>query len=557
MKWNKRTTRDLSRRDFVKTTTVGIGATVLTGVGARDARAGQAPRSWDRTADVVIIGAGATGLPAAIEAAEHGASVIVVEQNFDVGGQAIQSGANLPLGGGTTLQKKYGIEDSADRYFEDLIRNPDYRYSDRDLLRVFSDWSAPTFEWLLAHGIEVPDRAPRGDTVGRTQTLVWTGGASAVSPTGAPGTALVRPLEAAARKLGVQILLAHRMTTIIRERPFSGQVFGVAATHQGKTVHLQAGKGVIIGTGGHASNVEFRRMFDPRITEEYQVVGEPYGSRTGDGEIAALQIGAAFWATANQTLERGQALSKGDQIGCQFTNLTPGNYLGPLSKIAASPIFDRIRAVGLTVKDYQNLIHVNRLGRRFVNETASGYEWITPCMAADGGASNGGGPIWAIFDADAVKREDWVCQPPWVDPGGWFFTGSTLAELASKIENKYQKQPMPARALEEAVARYNSFVDAGEDADFGKPSPKYKIQTSPFYAAWGTPCADESLTGLRINARSQVIDMYGQVIPGLYCGGESAGGFNMHGLARCMIQGRIAGRDVAQLNKSLFVGKRA
>jgi succinate dehydrogenase/fumarate reductase flavoprotein subunit len=95
------------------------------------------------------------------------------------------------------------------------------------------------------------------------------------------------------------------------------------------------------------------------------------------------------------------------------------------------------------------------------------------------------------------------------------------------------------------VARYNSFVDGGEDKDFGKPTPKFKIQTSPFYAAWGTPLVHDTRTGLRINAKCQVIDLNGKLIPGLYCAGESAGGFNQHGMGRCTTQGFIAGRSAA------------
>ena len=77
-------------------------------------------QSWDLEADVVIIGSGAAGLPAAIKAADGGASVIVVEANYDIGGHAIISGGNVPLGGGTSAQKKYGIKDSADTVFSDL-----------------------------------------------------------------------------------------------------------------------------------------------------------------------------------------------------------------------------------------------------------------------------------------------------------------------------------------------------------------------------------------------------------------------------------------------------
>jgi succinate dehydrogenase/fumarate reductase flavoprotein subunit len=83
----------------------GSGAEVI-GVGALGAGIGPMPMSWDLEADVVVIGAGATGLPAAIKAVDEGASVIVVDANYDVGGHAILSGGNVPLGGGTSAQKK-------------------------------------------------------------------------------------------------------------------------------------------------------------------------------------------------------------------------------------------------------------------------------------------------------------------------------------------------------------------------------------------------------------------------------------------------------------------
>ena len=99
--------------------------------------------------------------------------------------------------------------------------------------------------------------------------------------------------------------------------------------------------------------------------------------------------------------------------------------------------------------------------------------------------------------------------------------------------------------LEETVRRYNGFVDNILDADFGKPAPRYKIQRAPFYAAWSTPVPHDTRAGLRINGQCQVVDMQGEIIPGLYCGGESAGGFSLHGLARCLTQGYIAGAQMA------------
>jgi succinate dehydrogenase/fumarate reductase flavoprotein subunit len=594
-------TKKLSRRDFVKTTAAAIGAATAAGMGAGVVGAAAAagalpaqvavPRRWDREADVVVVGAGATGLPAAIQAVQEGASVILIDANSDVGGHAIVSGGNVALGGGTSRQKKYGIKDSPDILFSDLTDwsivepngFPDYRYNDREIIRAFADNSAPTFEWLMAQGVvfveKEPDRAG-GHAVGNSAPrenhaapMTWpqveTGVpvAPEMQATDSSGIGFIRPLEATARRLGVQILLEHRMAGLVRESPSSGRVLGIAVTNNGRTLHFRARKGVVLGTGGHTSNVNFRRIFDPRLTEEYQVAGEPYSFQDASGELAAMAIGASLWGAYNQIGEFGQPITKPGYIGCQYgyVNLT----WGPKSKI-----FPKARASGLRVADYQNVILVNQIGKRFYDETQgqftdNNYDSITPytpgsylnaanvkwnprnflnaAMAGIGDGSNGGGPIWAIFDAEAVQREKWTVAPPWVDfAGGYFAAGKTLAELAAAIKNKYQKKPMSAATLEETVARYNSFVDANKDLDFGKPAPKYKLKTPPFYAAWATPVLHDTRSGLRINAKCEVVDLEGNVIPGLYCGGESAGGFSLHGLARCSVQGRIAGREAAR-----------
>ena len=126
------------------------------------------PSHWDRETDVVVIGSGAAGMPAAIVAREAGASVIIVEAEAHIGGHAITSGGNLPLGGGTRYQKKYGVEDSPEPFFRDLtdwsvVENngfPPYRYNDREIIRAFADNSVAAFEFLLAHGVKVIDRPP-------------------------------------------------------------------------------------------------------------------------------------------------------------------------------------------------------------------------------------------------------------------------------------------------------------------------------------------------------------------------------------------------------------
>jgi len=544
----------VSRRRFLKTTvangTAGIAAAAAVGLHSKEAEAAEI--KWDRTADVVVVGAGVSGLACACAASDTGASVIMIEENFDIGGRGIMSGGSIQLGGGHSLQKKYGTVDSADMIFADWTRHDHHasRYSDRDIVRKFADENAATFEFLLAHGVQFTGREEGGSgastNAGRTyQTVEWHIPSQIVAPhRGRNGSGLVRRLEESARKAGVQILLKHSMTKIIREGPLSGRVLGVTARTGGKDINVRAKKGVYVGTGGNCGNVNFRRTFDPRLTEEYQQACAPYARQSGDAEVLAMAIGASLWATALQTSESGAAITKTAHIGCQW------GY-GQLVIETDSPIFHLARATGLTVSSWQDVIMVNQAGKRFWNELDGSYNFIAAAMAYSGDPNklNGGGPIWAIFDADAVVRERWNPVPPNVDPL-YFASGSTLKELAANINNPYQKRPMPGTVLQETVERYNSFVTAGVDSDFKKPKPGFKIEKPPFYAAWATPILHDSLTGLRVNADQQVIDIFGKVIPGLYTGGESMGGLAQHGLGRDLVSGRLAGLHAGKSSPS-------
>jgi len=247
---------------------------------------------WIRRADIVVIGSGAAGMPAAIVAREAGSSVIVVEAEPHIGGHAMVSGGNVPLGGGTAAQIKHGITDTPDLEFRDLTDwsvvgtngFPDYRYNDREVVRAFADNSVAAFDWLVAHGVIFVDKAPDergGNSVGNSvpremhcALLEWpmaqTGaqGDPAVRTTFSTGNGLMNPLAVAARRAGVEILLEHRMTAIHRETPKSGRVTGIEVDHRGGTLNIRARRAVIVATGGSTGNVKFRRMFDPRLTEE-------------------------------------------------------------------------------------------------------------------------------------------------------------------------------------------------------------------------------------------------------------------------------------------------
>jgi succinate dehydrogenase/fumarate reductase flavoprotein subunit len=123
---------------------------------------------------------------------------------------------------------------------------------------------------------------------------------------------------------------------------------------------------------------------------------------------------------------------------------------------------------------------------------------------------------------------------------GYFFRADTIEDLAQAIRNEYQWRAMPPDALKQTVDRYNSFVDKGQDDDFKKPKPLFKIQKPPFYAAWSTPCIHDTYAGLRIDVNGQVADTDGVPIPGLYATGDCSGGFAQHGLGKSFVFGHLA-----------------
>ena len=606
----EKTKTGISRREFLGRS--GAGTVALVGTGVLSPSVAQAqggasviPKRWDLEADVVVIGSGACGMPAAIRARDAGASVIVVDTNYEVGGHALLCGGNVPLGGGTSAQKKYHIEDSPDILFRDLTDwsvvevngMPDFRYNDRGVQRALADNEALNYEFLVENGVKFVDKSPDnfgghgiGISAKRENHCVWDKGQSLESPAGSGGTNLMRPLEASARKKGVRFLLNYHMDVIFREQPNAGRVLGIQASYtptilpgattplksfrsdgnidmNAKTVTIRARKAVIIGTGGNTGNVNFRRMFDVRLTEEFPLAAGEFSPQDASGELAAMAIGATLWGTANQTLDRNGALRKRPIIG------TPSNYVEWKKE---SPIFPKVGATGLIVRSWQDAIIVNQVGKRFYDEMQDGYprgtvqgflnpylhgDWRNPsrikytpmnyvdaALAINEGSTApdySAGPQWAIFDAKAVEREKWNMNPPSVRPE-YFFTAGTLADLAPLLTKcPHQKVSMPAANLEATVKRYNQMVDLGVDQDFGKPTPKYKIETPPFYAAWATFTVHDSYAGLRINMKCQVMDMKGEVIPGLYCGGESAAGSSQHGTGRSTTQGFIAGKEAA------------
>jgi hypothetical protein len=253
------------------------------------------------------------------------------------------------------------------------------------------------------------------------------------------------------------------------------------------------------------------------------------------------------------------------------------------------PAFEFMGSFGIAIgtAGWEYIIAVNQVGKRFYDEISTGgqrsaeakyplgsagtrnpftpLDWRNASVAqvrASFGNSAGSdaamamnegsrapdynsGPVWAIFDQAAVDANKWPVRYPYIadPPNGTFFKADTLAELARLVVgNRFQH--MPLKYLEETVARFNAFADAGKDTDFEKPV-MHKIAKAPFYAALIPLAVNDSYGGLKIDGNCQVIDIYGKPIPGLYAGGEASGGGRQHGIGRACVTGYIAGTRAA------------
>ena len=196
----------VSRRDFLKQgLAAGVGATALGGCAATPSTQGTSADGikWDYEADVVVIGSGASGLPCAIRARDAGLSVLIVDQNFDVGGKMAHSGGQVSLGGGdpcqlrdiagqgdkeglikvAPLHKPPDMTEDTDFLFRDITDwsvldvggNAPYRYNDRDMHRAWADNCPATRQFLMdnyvrftriqgTHGTGGASRARRATT---------------------------------------------------------------------------------------------------------------------------------------------------------------------------------------------------------------------------------------------------------------------------------------------------------------------------------------------------------------------------------------------------------
>lgn len=495
--------KEISRKTFLKGM-AAVGATTaaasaLAGCAQKSAGESPIPAKWDRETEVLVIGTGFAGLAAAIEAHNAGSQVLVLEKMEVPGGNSAINGG-LYAAWDSRIRRKLSLpEDSADIMMEDMLK-AGQRLNWPALVKKVATESVDGIEWLLDLGTPFQSTVVQAGGHSRPRTH---------TTENASGSDAIKAMLKKAEELKIEILYQHKVTRLIREGCGTGRVLGVEVETGGQKKYFKAKKAVVIATGGFCRNVELRTKFVPWLTAEYPSTNHP--GATGEVMVEAMRIGAA-------------------STQLDWIQLYP--FADP-----DTGILDKPGLVPFNAPAY--CIYVAKNGKRFVNELADRKVCADTMLFVVKEK-----PTFTIFDDSKV---DEFFSRKLIEDGikkGRIITANTLEELA-------QKAGIDAAALKETVARYNEMVDKGVDEEFGKPSMKAKIEKPPFYAIPQWPSVHHCMGGLQITDKAQVLDLDGNVIPGLYAAGEVTGG--VHGAVRlgscafvdCIVMGRTAGKNAA------------
>jgi urocanate reductase len=493
--------KGLTRRSLIKSAAVGAGAIALSGFGIREAKAVPPPKKWDKEADVVIVGSGFAGLAAALTAHDAGAKVMVLEKMPTHGGNSIINGGQMAAWTSKVRKQRTDLEqDSPELMYQDMMK-AGHNLNWPDLVKTVVNGSPDALDWLVDLGVVFPP-----------ELIIQAGGHSRArthQTKNISGSDIIGALYRATQEKRIPVLLTHQVMGIVREKPLESKVLGVKVKTKGKTLYFKSRKGVILASGGYSRDVKMRTKQVPYLTAEWLSTNQP--GATGESIIVAEDI-----AAATTQMDRIQLYPFADP------------YTGILDKPALIPFTSPAFA-----------IYVWKNGKRFINELApreaiASYEAFVLKEK----------PTWTIFDnaswPNFTKNEvltDGIAKKR-------IFKADSLEDLAKAAG-------IDPAGLVETVNKYNSFVDAGVDKDFGKPRFRAKIQTPPFYAVPQWPAIHHTMGGLQITTKAQIFDREGQLIPGLYAAGEVSGG--VHGgdrlgscaITDCIVMGRIAGGSAA------------
>ena len=483
-------------------------------------------------ADVVVVGAGGAGMTAAITAAAEGKSVVILESQSMVGGNSVRATGGMNAGK-TVYQDENEFGESAG--VEKTLKTAAEKYADNETITalaktVSEQWaayqanptgyfdsvelmeldtmiggkgindpelvetlcanSADAIDWLDEHGITLHNVSSFGGaSVKRIHRPV-----NAEGKTVSVGSYMIPLLQENCEKAGVKMMLDTTATEILTDA--NGAAVGVKATGaSGETVTVNA-KAVVLASGGFGANLDMVVKYKPELKG---------------------------FMTTNAPGIQGQGIEMAQAIGAATVDMDQIQIHPTVEANTAALITEGLRGDGA--------ILINEEGQRFIDEVGT-RDVVSAAEIAQTGSYS-----WLVVDQAMVDASS-VIQG--YIKKGYTVTGATYEELGKAMG-------VDAAAFAETMDKWNGYVEAKNDPDFGRTSFANPLNTAPYYAVKVTAGVHHTMGGLKINANTEVLNEKGEVIPGLFAAGEVTGG--VHGANRLggnavadfTVFGRIAG----------------
>ena len=466
--------------------------------------------TWNIETDVAVIGFGAAGACAALEAARAGASVVLFEAGSGSGGASALSGGEIYIGGGTDIQRAAGFEDTQEALatYLKMAGGPD---ADIAKCELYAANSLDHFAWLKAQGVPYKGTFLPGKIIEPPEddTLIWSGSeeawpfsaAAKPAPRGhviqfmgwGGGRKLMDVLEARVREAGVDVRIDARALSLIME---GERVVGFSARIDNRAVHVRARRGVVLATGGFCMNPDMLARYAPETLKLSNPIGE---NDNGSGILMGMSAG-------------------GDAIHMdEFFTTCP--WIVP--------------------PDFVRGIFVNEGAQRFINEDC--YHGRVSRTMVD----QPGNKVWLLVD-NAIFRKP-------LD-----LARINIAAVGETWEEVGRELGLPEDLLAATVRTFNRYAAEGHDPAFHKAPQWLKVLGEAPFAALELNFHDSffsffTLGGLSTLPTGQVRDRAGDAVPGLYAAGRATSGLPRWGhgyssgmsLADCTFFGRQAGRHAA------------
>jgi succinate dehydrogenase/fumarate reductase flavoprotein subunit len=477
------------------------------------------PETWDMEFDVVVVGWGAAGTTVAVTAHDDGAEVVILEK--------------MPGGGGNTRVCGGNIIIPKGKEFAEYLDTLSFKTTEREIIDLFVDEAMKNGDWIREMGGDLQVFAPLEvaypTMIGGAGFPQIPGAETVVKynikgtlQEGKPSQRLWKFLSDLVTNRGIKVLTNTPVRELITN--LDGEVIGVMAEREGKTINIKARRAVALTCGGYENDPAMKWDYLP--VKPVMFLGNP--GNTGDGIRMAQKIGADLWH-----MTRLSCL-----VGFKAPEFEAAFWVAFLS---------------------EGFIFVDKYGCRFVNEAGIEiHEYYRELSHFDVEKMEFPRvPIWAIFDEQTRRKGplsrgtagynrdhyNWSLDNSEEIAKGWILQGKTAVDLAHKVE-------IDGQDLEETIERFNEHCKGGNDVDFGRPKEDLRPLEPPFYAIQLWPALINTQGGPRRDKESRVLDPDGQPIPRLYAAGElgSIWGYLYQGacnIGEGLVFGRIAGKNAA------------